>query len=371
VKIPNSVRGMGYLNIYRNIPIQIERGEGVYLFSSSNKKYLDLIGGIGVNILGYHNPDCDAILGETDITPHLSNLYVHSLKNDIATILNELCGTGKVFFTNSGTESNEAALKFAWKANSGKIIAFEGSFHGRSLGAFSLSHLFIHQDFPRIDAPVEFVRWNDPEDLWQKGEDASIVIFEPIQGAGGVRVMNKECFEVLKKLQLQRAVVIADEIQSGLGRTGEFLVSFHEDFHPDIVTLAKGLGGGLPLGAVCMKEKIASMVCIGDHGTTMGGNLKALQLARVVLQKLQNYLMKHIRDIEKEVISEFRSDLRIRGRGLFLAFDVENGEEFAHIMRDKGYLVNIIQENTVRLLPPYIIKGEELREFFKTAKEVI
>lgn len=362
---------MGFLNIYPYIPVQIERGEGVYLFSSSGKKYLDLISGLGVNILGYHDTECNRVLEKTDITPHLSNLYLHSLKEEIATNLNELCGTEKVFFTNSGTESNEAALKFAWKINPGKILAFEGSFHGRSLGAFSISHLFLHQDFPRINAPVEFVRWNDPEDLRRKGKGSSIVVFEPIQGAGGVRVMEKECYGVLRELQWKGVIVIADEIQSGLGRTGNFLASFFEDFRPDIITLAKGLGGGIPLGAVCMKEHIASSLQVGDHGTTMGGNLKALQLTKVVLRKLQDYLMEHIKNIEKKVTCKYKDDLGIRGRGLFLAFDVANGKEIAHMMREHGYLVNIIRENTVRLLPPYIIKEEELQEFFDTAEEVI
>ena len=362
---------MDFLNIYPNIPVQIERGKGVYLFNDSNKRYLDLIGGIGVNILGYHDRECDEVLADTRLTPHLSNYYLHSLKEEIAKILNNLCRTKSVFFTNSGTESNEASIKFAWKVNPGKIIAFEGSFHGRSLGAFSLSHIFLHQDFPRIDAEVEFARWNDPENLYCRGKDASIIIFEPIQGAGGVRVMKKECYQVLRELQLQGVIVIADEIQSGMGRSGKFLASYFEDFQADIITLAKGLGGGIPLGAVCMKENIASNLHIGDHGTTMGGNLKALQLSRVVLQKLKGYLMEHIRDIEKNVISEYRRDLGMRGRGLFLGFDVSNGAEFARIMRDKNYLVNIIQENTVRLLPPYIIKEEELREFFDTAKELI
>jgi acetylornithine/succinyldiaminopimelate/putrescine aminotransferase len=362
---------MDFLNIYPTIPVQIKRGEGPYLFSSSGKKYLDLIGGIGVNVLGYRDPEVMSILGEAGIIPHLSNLYMHTLREDISMRLNKLCGSDRVFFTNSGTESNEAALKFAWKMNPGKILSFEGSFHGRSLGSFSLSHLFIHQDFPRIDAPVDFVRWNNPRDLREKGRDASIIILEPIQGAGGVRVMNKECFGVLKELKKRGTIVIADEIQSGLGRTGEFLACSHNDFQPDVVTLAKGLGGGIPLGAVCMKEEIASNLKVGDHGSTMGGNLKALRLAGVVLERLLNQLMEHIRDIENSVVERYRSGLEIRGRGLFLGFDVSNGEDFARIMREKGYLVNIVRKNTVRLLPPYIIRKEELTEFFDVAGEVI
>lgn len=362
---------MNFLNIYPNIEVQIQRGEGVYLFSNSNKRYLDLIGGIGVNILGYHDPDCDRILSDTEVSPHFSNLFLHSLKEEIAAILNKLCKTDKVFFTNSGTESIESSLKFAWKVNPGKIIAFEGSFHGRSLGAFSLSHLFLHQNYPRINAPIEFVCFNEADDLWKRGKDASIIIFEPIQGAGGVRVVNKEIYLVLKELQKKGALVITDEIQSGLGRTGNFLASDFENFQADIITLAKGLGCGLPLGAVCMKENIASNIHIGDHGTTMGGNLKALQLSRIVIKKLTGYLMKHIREIGENVVNEYKSKLKLRGRGLFLGFDVKNGEDFARIMREEGYLVNIIQKNTVRLLPPYIIKKEELRGFFNVAKEVI
>ncbi|MEA1912433.1 MAG: aminotransferase class III-fold pyridoxal phosphate-dependent enzyme [candidate division WOR-3 bacterium] len=362
---------MNFLNIYPNIPVQIKEAEGCYLISDSNKKYLDLIGGLGVNILGYHNLGCERALSDRKIVTHISNLYLHPLREKIAGKLNNLCGMDKTFFTNSGTESNEAALKFAWKEKPGKVLAFEGSFHGRTLGSFSLSHLFIQQDFPRIDTPVEFVYWNDPDDLRKKGKDAAIVIFEPIQGAGGVRVMNSACFDVLKELQNKGAIIITDEIQSGLGRTGSFLASSFEDFHPDIVTLGKGLGGGLPLGAVAMKERVASNLKVGDHGTTMGGNLLALQLAEVVLEKIENGLMRHNMEIERNVVEDFREELGIRGRGLQLGFDVTDGKEFADEIREKGYLVNVIRKNTVRLLPPYIIKEEELREFFKTVEDII
>jgi len=362
---------MNFLNIYPNIKVQIQRGEGVYLFDVSNRRYIDLIAGIGVNILGYHDPDCDRVLSDTEISPHFSNLFLHSLKEEIADILNKLCGTDKVFFTNSGTESNEAAIKFAWKVNPGKIVAFEGSFHGRSLGAYSLSHLFLHQNYPRINAHVEFASFNNADDLWKKGRDASTIIFEPIQGAGGVRVLKKEIYTALEELQSNGIVIISDEIQSGLGRTGDFLASGVLNFRPDIITLAKGLGGGIPLGAVCMKENIASSIHIGNHGTTMGGNLKALQLSQIVLKKLTTYLMEHIKEVEKNVVEEYKDRLGLRGKGLFIGFDVENGSEFADKMVEKGYFVNIIKNNTVRLLPPYILKEEDLRNFFKTAEELI
>ncbi len=362
---------MNFLNIYPNIKVQIQRGEGVYLFDGSNRRYIDLIGGIGVNILGYHDPDCDKVLSDTEISPHFSNLFLHSLKEETAGILNKLCRTDKVFFTNSGTESNEAAIKFAWKVNPGKILAFEGSFHGRSLGAYSLSHLFLHQNYPRINANVEFASFNNVDDLWNKGKDASIIIFEPIQGAGGVRVLRKEIYSTMQELQEKGVVIITDEIQSGLGRTGYFLVSGFNNFQADIITLAKGLGGGIPLGAVCMKENIASSLHIGNHGTTMGGNLKALQLSRIVLKKLTAYLMKHIKEVDKNVVEEYKDKLGLRGKGLFIGFDVKNGSEFAGKMIEKGYFVNIIKKNTVRLLPPYILREEDLRNFFETAKELI
>lgn len=362
---------MEYLNIYSTLPIQVKRADKVYLYDIKNRRYLDMVSGLGVNLLGYGDSDIDRCLSGSKLLPHISNLYLHPVKEKIAEYLNELCCTDSVFFVNSGTEASEAALKFAWKTSPGKVLAFENSFHGRTSGSLSLSHLFLHQDFPRIDVPVDFVKWNQPEDLRKKGEKASIIIFEPIQGAGGVRPLNEECFNVLKDFQRQGKIIIADEIQSGLGRTGRFLASSFFGLKPDIVTLAKGLGGGLPLGAICLRERIRKNLKRGDHGTTMGGNLKALELAGIVLEKVESKLMKHIKNLEDKVVSKFKDELGLRGRGLFLGFDVDDGRSFFDEMLEKGYIVNIIRKNTVRLLPPYIITENQLEEFFNTVRRLI
>lgn len=362
---------MSFLDIYPKIPVRPASGNGVYIEDIEGKRYMDLISGLGVNLLGYADSDLRKIIeSDTPIT-HVSNLYRYPLREEIASKLNRLCNTDNVFFTNSGTESVEGAIKFAWKSNPGKILAFKDSFHGRSLGSYSVSDLINNGGFPVIDAPVEFIDRKNPEDLENKLQGVTIVIYEPIQGASGVHEIGEDVSDILKTLQEKGVILIADEIQSGLGRTGEFLASTHFNLEPDIVVLAKGIGGGLPLGAICMKDSIGRKMKQGDHGTTMGGNIIALKLAGVVLDRIENYLLEHIKNLEEKIVNRYRSILNLRGKGLFLGFDVPDAGRFSEQMLEEGYLVNRIGNKKIRLLPPYIITDSELESFFKKSEEIL
>ena len=359
---------MKFLNLYNTYPIEVEDADGIYLIDKNGNKYLDAVSGLGVNLLGYNHPEINKVLSENHPFLHLSSLYLSDIKEEVAGTLCEFTGMDNVFFSNSGTESVEGAIKFAWKTNPGKIISFTNSFHGRTSGALSLSHKFIQQQFPRIDVEIEFLPWNNPEKV--ANADANIIIFEPIQGAGGVIQGSQPFFDALKEQQKKGAILIADEIQAGLGRTGKFLAVEHYGIKPDIITLAKGLGGGIPLGAILMDKGIAENITTGDHGTTMGGNILALKLAKVVLTETRK-LLPHINElslyIDKKFIPSFENKgMSVRKKGLFIGFDVDDAVKLKNYVFQDKVIVNTPGKNTIRLLPPLIIKKEEVDNLFDT-----
>lgn len=362
------IQGMKFLNLYNTYPIEVQDADGIYLIDKNGKKYLDAVSGLGVNLLGYNHPKINKILSEKNPILHLSSLYLSDIKEEVAEILCERTGMDNVFFSNSGTESVEGAIKFAWKTNPGKIIAFTNSFHGRTSGALSLSHKFIQQRFPRIDVKIEFLPWDNPEVLGNA--DANIIIFEPVQGAGGVIPASQKFFDILKEKQEKGTILIADEIQSGLGRTGKFLAVENWHIKPDIIVLAKGLGGGIPLGAILMNKGIAENISTGDHGTTMGGNILALKLAKVVLKEVQR-LLPHINElsqyIDEKFIPKFEDKgIFVRKKGLFIGFDVDDAVKLKNQTFQDKVIVNTPGKKTIRLLTPLIIKKNEVDNLFNT-----
>lgn len=349
-----------YLNLYDTYPIEPVKGEGVYLFDKYGRRYLDLLSGLGVNLLGYNHPTIIKELKDTPAFLHLSNLYLHPLKEEVASLLCSLTGMDYAFFTNSGTEAIEASLKFAWKKNPGKIVAFENSFHGRTLGSLSLSGFLIHQRFPRIDAEIRFLPWGDAERL--RKEEPSILILEPIQGSGGPKLASPEFYNEIMELKTHGTIIICDEIQSGLGRCGSFLASMRLGIEPDIVALGKGLGGGLPLGCVLLKNKIRDALSKGDHGTTMGGNFLALKLARVVIDEVLK-LIEHVREIEKHIEGN-------EGLGLFIGITTERKDEIVKKMLEDGVIIGKSIRG-IRLLPPLIIKKDELLPVWERIRSLL
>jgi acetylornithine/N-succinyldiaminopimelate aminotransferase len=375
-----------FLQLFHPFPNKVVSGREIYLTLDNGKEYMDLFAGLGVNLLGHNHPDIRTALSEP-FPMHLSALIEHPLKEEVASDLTRITGFDKVFFSNSGTEAIEGAIKFIWLylirrgQTNNRIISFRESFHGRTLGSLSLTDLLQHQKVPMLDIEKVFLPFGDTEILTkeiQKG--CGFVIIEPIQGAGGVKFGDDEFYTQLEILHKEFGFgLIVDEIQSGLGRTGEFLASTHYDLNPDIVTLAKGLGGGLPLGAILLTEQVANSIKHGDHGTTMGGNYLALRLAKVVIPKVQE-LLEHVRNLDtllKDILvpqlAKNKNVKEVRHKGLFIAIELkkDKSDEVKDILYEKGYLVNSIKKRIIRLLPPLIIRIDELKEAFEQIDEVV
>jgi acetylornithine/N-succinyldiaminopimelate aminotransferase len=375
-----------FLQLFHPFPLKVVGGHDIHLQLEDGNKYVDLFTGLGVNLLGHNHP---AILEALkDPFPlHLCALLEHPLKEEIAAELTRITGFDKVFFSNSGTEAVEGALKFMWKwleqrgSTHERFFAFRDSFHGRTLGALTFTDLLSSQGFPALDIPVVYLPFGDVQmltDEVQRG--CGVVIIEPIQGAAGVRYADTSFYHALEKLHREFGFgLIADEIQAGLGRTGEFLSSTLFGLDPDVVTIAKGLGGGLPLGAILLKERIAQTLKPGDHGTTMGGNYLALRLAKVVLEQVPG-LLDHVKNLDKLLRDILIPKLlindkvkEVRHQGLFIAIELkeEKADEISEILFQKHYLVNSIRKKIIRLLPPLIITIDELKEAIDQISEVI
>jgi len=375
-----------FLQLFHPFPLKVISGRGIYLTLEDGKEYVDLFSGLGVNLLGYNHPDILDALSET-FPMHLSALLEHPLKEEVASDLTRITGFDKVFFSNSGTESVEGAIKFMWKwlerrgSNKKKVIAFRGSFHGRTLGSMTVTDILLHQRFPTLDLNTVFLPFGDKEAFTEEIEKGcDFVILEPIQGASGVIIAEQKFYETVSILHREFGFgLIADEIQSGLGRTGEFLASTLFGLDPDIVTLAKGLGGGLPLGAILLKEKIANSIKPGDHGTTTGGNYLSLRLSKVLIKNIEE-LLEHVKNLDTLLKDILIPNLltnpkirEVRQRGLFIAIELkkDKSDEVKEILFEKGYLVNSIMKKTIRLLPPLIITIEELKSAIEELNEVI
>ncbi len=373
---------------YRRIGINIKRGEGVYLFDDEGRKYLDMISGIGVNVLGYGNESVKkAIIEQIEKYIHLSNLFVQEPQVELAKLLVNLSGYKKVFFTNSGAEAIETAIKIVrkWGKRFGKseMIGFSNSFHGRTMGALSLMDRVKYRDgYEPFLQEVINAKYNDVEDIESKVNQKTAGVFlEFIQGEGGIVPADKNF--VLKIFELREKfgfLVVADEIQSGLWRTGKFFAFENYDVKPDVVALAKPLGGGLPLGAVLGNDKVADVFTIGAHGSTFGGNPVACAAGCAVISEIQSGIVENIvrignyfkdkllelKEEHKEIIKE------VRGLGLMLGVELKI-ECFDLVRRliEKSIIANCTNNNVIRLLPPYIISEEHVNFFIEKFDEVL
>jgi acetylornithine/N-succinyldiaminopimelate aminotransferase len=385
--------GKNFFHTYHRLPLEIERGEGIYLFTRDGKRYIDFFGGLAVNALGYNHPRVNAAI-EKQIHRyiHLSNYYLQDSQVELAERINQASGFKRVFFSNSGTEAVEGAIKLArkWGAPSGKkqLLNLTNSFHGRTMGALSMTDRPKYRNgydpfLPNTDS----IRFNDVEDLRLKVNEETLgVMLECIQGEGGVNVVNQEFADELNVLQKKYGfLVLADEIQSGVGRTGAFFAFEHLKISPDIVVLAKAIGGGLPLGAIVGNERVADVLSYGEHGTTFGGNPVACAAGCAVMEEVvQKGLMKqagvignYIKAKALEMQKEFPAIIReVRGRGCMLGIDIDrDGQPIVDELRDHGLLINCTNTTVLRLLPPYIVTQElcdqlmsELRSILKSMK---
>lgn len=376
------------MNTYRRPSVVFTHGRGCRLYDSRGRAYLDFLGGIAVNALGYSHPRLVRVIRrEAGRAVHFSNLFHNPYQGPLARKLANWSSLDRVFFTNSGTEAVEGALKLARayahvKAGNGvapktRILALENSFHGRTFGAVSVTYPAKYREpFAPLVPGVEFVRFNDVADLDAKFDDAvCAVILETIQGEGGVFPVSEAFWERTRALTFDHdAALIADEIQCGLGRTGRRFAYQKFTSLPDIVTVAKPLAGGLPLGALVANEKFAAAFSPGMHGTTFGGGplicATALEFLNVIEQEnlLDNIRARgaQLRAGLDKLASRFNFIREIRGEGLILGVDLSiDGAPFVEEALRHGLLINCTHEHIIRLLPPFIIRSGDVREFLE------
>ena len=377
------------LKTYAQIPICFDRGEGCYLFDVDNNKYLDLVGGIAVNALGYKNEKlinkAKEVMDEGIF--HLSNLYFNKYTVEAAESIIKASQCERVFFANSGAEANEGALKLARKYGSkkgkSKILSFNHSFHGRTYGAVTLTgQEKYHKGFYPMVPDVEYADYNDIESVKEVVDDSFAAIFvEPIQGEGGIIPANIEFLKFLRELcDKNDMLLIYDCVQCGVGRSGKMFAWQNYNIKPDIMTLAKAIGGGLPLSALCAYEKATNVFEPGDHASTFGGNPIACALSTVVINELENGLLEHVQEVGsyfkkslEQLADKYKNScITVRGMGLMLGLVVkENPKSIIEKLRDKGILACSAGYDVVRFVPPLIITKEEVNLVISALDEIL
>ena len=375
------------LPTYERNPIRFVRGEGVHLIDENGERYLDLLSGIGVNALGYGHPAIENVIAEQSRTLiHLSNLFFHEGQAELALRLTKMSGLDRAFFCNSGTEAMEAALKLA-RAHAGllrsegrtigtKVLALENSFHGRTMGSLAATHKAKYREpFDPVMPGVEFVKFDDVADLKAKfSTDVCAVLIEAIQGEGGIRPVSREFIAVARELTRSTgALLVCDEIQAGLGRTGRWFAYQHYDVRPDVATIAKPLAGGLPLGAMLCTEEAARAIHPGMHGTTFGGGPLACAVAIAVIDTIEKeHLLDHVIDVGTYFHGKLNmlakghpAIVDVRGMGLMLAAELDSAElakQVAAEMLERRILINRTSETVLRFLPPFILGKTDVDE---------
>ena len=374
---------------YGRYQLVVNRAEGVYLYGEDGRRYLDFLSGIGVMALGHSHPRVvAAITDQIGTLVHCSNLYYHPLQGEVAQLLSELSGLERTFFCNSGSEAVEAALKIAkgyGRSRSGgktEIVALHNSFGGRTLGAISVTGQPKYREpFEPVIPGVRFIAPNDLGALEAAvGEKTAGIVFEPILGEGGIIEISAEFAALARKLATDHdALLICDEIQCGMGRTGDTFAFHHwgANFLPDVITLAKPLAAGLPIGAVVCSEAAAAVLAPGMHGSTFGGGALACRVAREFLGMLPE-MLPHVRDVS----AYFRAQLAslaagydfvggLRGRGLMVGLELSiPGGGFVPRAQELGLLMNCTAGNILRFLPPFVIEREHVDEAIAALDQV-
>jgi acetylornithine aminotransferase/acetylornithine/N-succinyldiaminopimelate aminotransferase len=377
---------------YERHPVLFTRGRGVYLFDSRGKRYLDFLSGIGVNALGYAHPAIQKVLSrQSQKLIHVSNLFFHEYQAELAQRLTRMSGLDRAFFCNSGTEAWEGALKLARAYAQGKngrghgrksrVLALENSFHGRTLGSLSTTGQAKYREpFAPLVPGVTFVGLNDCQGLERQLDDSvCAVCLETIQGEGGIRPVSVEFLRLARDLSKKHgALLVLDEIQCGLGRTGKYFAYQHYGIQPDIVTVAKPLAAGLPLGAILTTDEVAACMHPGLHGTTFGGGPLSCAAAVEFLKQMEKR-MGHI----ARTGAYFRRQLEslankhggeVRGLGLMLAWALESGDlakAVVNRLMQRGILINRTNETALRFLPPYIIESKHVDEITRQLDRVM
>ncbi len=374
---------------YKRLEVAFAKGKGVYLWDLEGNKYIDFVAGIAVNSLGHSHPALVKVISnQAKNLIHVSNLYYIKEQAELAKMLSENSFGGKVFFCNSGAESIETALKlvrrFFWakKENRKRIVSMENSFHGRTLGALSLTGQkkyqegfdpllpeIVHIPFGEVDAAEEVIN-----------SSCAGVFVEPVQAEGGIIFPPDGYLKKLKELcQKAGALLVFDEVQVGIGRLGELFAYKRFGVEPDILTLAKGLAGGVPIGAVIARSEIADVFVPGTHASTFGGNPLATSAGKVVVEELLSGVLENVKKAEEVFSKKLQKFLKkyteivysVRGMGLMWGIELKiPGDEVVVKALKKGLIINVIQQRVLRLTPPLIIKKREILEGLKILEEV-
>ena len=361
--------------------ITLKSGKGLVVTDTTGKKYLDFLGGIATNVLGHAHPVIvRAVSKQIATLGHVSNFYSHPSGIALAAKLQELTGdnTARVFFCNSGAEANEAALKLSRKTGRSKIVATNGSFHGRTIGALSLTGQPSKRNpFKPLLKGVKHVTFGDITAMRKAvNRKTAMVIVEPIMGEAGVIVPPFGYLKQLRDLCSEHGVLLVfDCVQTGIGRTGTWFGYEEEKIRPDVITLAKGLGGGLPLGAMITLGSNSPQFAPGEHGTTFGGNPVAAAAGLAAIEYItKNRLLASVKSFEKRLkikLGAIRGVAEVRGRGLLLgiALDGDYAKALAAMLSQRGILVNAPNEETIRIAPALIVTKVQIDKFITVFKE--
>jgi len=377
------------MNTYSYLPVNLSHGDGCYLFDDSNNKYIDFTSGIGVNSLGYNNKKwVEAVSKQASTLQHISNIFLNETTLKLCEKLTTISNMSKVFLSNSGAEANEGAMKLARKYSFDKygsdrnvILTLKQSFHGRTLATLKATGQDkFHNYFFPFPKGFDYVEVNDIDSFKHKlGNDVCAIMLEAVQGEGGVNMLDASFVrEVVKICNEKDILVIFDEVQCGIGRTGKLFGFNNFDVDPDVITIAKGLGGGLPIGGFLCNQKLSNVLTPGDHGTTYGGNPIACAGAIVVLNEICTTEMLNEITAKGDLLKILLENLNlpivkeIRGKGLMIG--IETTIDAALIQKkalEKGLLVLTAGKNVVRLLPPLLIDNTTMLDGIKILEDVL
>ena len=370
-------------NNYGSPTIALVKGKGIVVTDADGKQYLDFLGGIATNILGHAHPAIvKAVTKQVSILSHVSNFYVHPNAVELAEKLASMTGDkgAKVFFCQSGAEANEAALKLSRRTGKVRAVAAQGAFHGRTMGALSLTgQPSKREPFLPLVKGVKHVPYGDIEAMRKAvTKKTAMVIIEPIMGEAGVIVPPADYLQELRALcDAKGALLVIDAVQTGMGRTGDWFGYEYSGITPDVITLAKGLGGGLPLGAMIALGKAADLFQPGDHGSTFGGNPVTTAAGLAAIKFIES--QKLLRKVEKQgaflmqELALIPGVSEVRGAGLLLGIELENlkSSDVAIALQKSGVLVNAANPTTIRLAPALIVTDVQIKKFISIFKKVM
>lgn len=377
---------------YNRLPVSFQRGEGAWLWDTDGKRYLDALSGIAVCGLGHAHPAVkEALCNQAGQLIHTSNLYGISQQEKLGEMLTRLSGMDRVFFSNSGAEANEAAIKLARLYGHHKgienpvIVVMENSFHGRTLATLSATgNRKVQAGFEPLVKGFARIPYGDIESLQQVADNTAnvvAVLVEPVQGEGGINIPAEDYLNRIREIcDRNDWLMMLDEIQTGMGRSGRMFAHQHNGITPDVMTLAKGLGNGVPIGACLAKGKAAEVLGPGTHGSTFGGNPLACSAAIAVIDTLEsNKLTERADQLGASLLADFADALEgvagveeIRGTGLLIGIELDRPcAELVGKALEKGLLINVTAEKVIRLLPPLILSDEEAQQLVEAVSNLI